>query len=133
MASQEAGSRLIMTLCKANQTESALAVYDDMILASSEAAASSSSANSQEARPAANERRRSSFDKDVESDASDASLNARRTAAQHPTPSRPLSLSDMTAADRLGLRRNVLFEGDWAAAPTRRKERSSSKSFRCCL
>ena len=131
VASQEAGSRLIMSLCKANQVQSALAVYDDMVLASNAAAVSLGSAASRKVRTATKDHGRSTSDGNDESDDTDDILHARRTDRWDATPQRSLRLSDMTAADRLGLRRNVLFHGDWAAAPTRRKERlSSSKSSR---
>ena len=131
VASQEAGSRLIMSLCKANQVESALAVYNDMVLASGAAALSSSSAASQKAHIATKDLGRSTSNEDAASGDTDNGPHARRPAERNMMLNRPLGLTDMTAADRLGLRRNMLFEGDWAAAPTRRKERlSSSKSSR---
>ena len=128
VASQEAGSRLIMALCKANQVQSALAVYDDMVLASS--AAASSTTPAPPGPTATSDHARSSCDGAAKPSASNNSFSTRLASGRGSVRQQPLEKPDVTAADRLGLRRTVLIKGDWAAAPTRRKGRTSSKSFR---
>lgn len=146
MASQEAGSRLIMALCQANQPQDALAVYEDMILDNGRLKAGSDNTVRQLPAP------------DASSSAAPAVSSARLAASPSSLdgkssrrPDRPSSPATfppaevaratetdcergfrMTAADRLGLRRKLIPADEWdsiAASPTK-KQPSCRKKMR---
>lgn len=130
VASQEAGSRLIMALCRANEVEGALALYNDMVLASRPEPTHDLDSNLHSAMPSI----ASSADQQWVSDTAACkielesrtgnSLGAMGAALDHgPQTVHKISDSDstlkapfeLTMADRLGLRRGISYEDDYSA------------------
>ena len=148
MASQEAGSRLIMALCRANQVESALAVYDDMVLASSASprAPANSAAISHSQTIEGHSPQSGKASPNSETVSSEAGQGSKRLSTRSggaitaeycsdpmsdlANPDEPPQAFNLTAADRLGLRRSIICKDGWAADSGGHSKQSSGKRSR---
>ena len=156
VASQEAGSRLIMALCRANEIEGALAVYEDMVLASTpeclqaatpkcsppSAISDTSTYSSPPSHIGADSLTNQHPETQSSGDSSDSTEQALRLIQPDATAERSSSLESilkLTAADQLGFRRRILYEDKEAgrlsgedqqpAASTRTRRWASRKAL----